>query len=452
MKRSRWLGILGVALGEALIGVNFSIVSTSLPTIQKVFQASFSDLQWMLNIFGIFICATLASAGRLADTYGRRRLFLIGLIGSGLASLIAGLAPHQNWIIFAQAVQGVMGAILLAISQALMCQFYPAQEKGRAIGLWAAIAGIVLGMGPLLSGVLITLISWRSIFLINVPVAIFAIFLTFYSVEESKSSKHRSELDYKGMFLLMLLIASLVLGIMQGHQWGWTSASTLLCLGFFVVSLPLLIYIESRADFPIIHPEFFLKKDFLLPSLCNFCMITFLWTAFFLFPLYFQDARGFSPLATGLLMLICTLPVALLSSHVGKWSIKVGQRLPILIGFALLALSISIQFSLQPESSMAIALAMSLTFGAGWVLIWGPTTTAALSSLPRDLAGIASGAFTTVQEVGATVGLAITGTLFRLSPHPFMDGYRNSLWALLAFTGVGLIAAYLMKRNQTSRF
>ena len=274
------LGILGVGLGEAVIAVNFSVVSTALATIHDALHASFLELQWMLNAFGIFICVSLVTMGRLSDTYGRRRLFLIGLVGSGIASIIAGSALHPSWIIFAQILQGVFAAIILAGSQALMSHLVPDSQRGRAIGIWAAIIGLSLGVGPLLAGVIISFLGWRWIFFVNIPLCMLALFFVFRFVPESKSTAHRGEMDYVGLFLLTLAIISVVLGLIQGPEWGWTSIWSFLCLAIFVISLPVFIIVETKVPFPIIHPTFFLNRHFLLPSFANFCTIFFVWTSF----------------------------------------------------------------------------------------------------------------------------------------------------------------------------
>lgn len=445
VKAPRSLGILGIGLGEMLT-MNFSLVSTSLPTIQKELGAGLLELQWILNIFGVFLCSTLVMAGRLADTYGRKRIFLLGLIGSVLASLMAGCAQNASWIIVAQAIQGIAGASILAVSQALMVHLFPENQKGHAIAIWGAIIGIASAMGPLLSGILITIVGWRWIFFIMTIVAIVAIIVVSFVVKESKSVRHRGEMDYIGMLLLALSLGSLVLGIMQGPRWGWTSIRSILTFVCFAVLAPLFIIVERKVSFPIVHAEFFLKRDFLLPSLANFCFIGFSWTSFFLFPLYFQKIQGESPLATGAIMLLASVPVSIFSYIIGKWVKIFGSKKLMVMGFCFLFLSIFVQFFMHPSSPLIIAMSGCFFFGIGWLFAWGPANTAAVASLPHDVAAIASGANSTIQIVGANMILTITGTLFRDNAKPFMDGYQSSLWALLVFTIIGLVATLYMKR------
>lgn len=444
------LGILGIGLGETLTTINFSIVSTALSTIQNELHASFLELQWMMNIFGVFTCVLLVIMGRLSDTYGRKRLFLSSLIGVGIASLIAGCARYPSWIIFAEMIQGISGAVLLAGSQALMSQLFPAEQRSRAIGIWATIAGISLGVGPLLSGAIIHFFGWRFIFFMNIPLVIIALaFVTFF-VSESKSTEHCGKIDYYGTFFLMLSIGALMLGVIQGPTWGWISPWSLLCLLTFIVSVAFFVCIEIKTPVPIVNFNFFAKRIFLLPSFISFCIIFSVWAVFFILPLYMQNSRGDSAFLTGLLMLFATGPVALLSSHVSHWYEKIGGKILMSIGFCFFILSAILQFNLQIESQLTYIILISLTFGLGWVLAWGPATTTAISSIPKDVASLASGAFTTIQELGACIGLSITGTVFRSIKPTFMAGYQHSIWVLLIIAIVGLILSLcLPNKNLT---
>lgn len=447
MAAPRWLMIAGIGLGETLT-MNFSMVSTSLPTIQKELGAGLFELLWILNIFGIFLCSSLIMSGRLADTYGRKKVFLFGLMGAVLAALMAGFAQSASWIILAQAIQGIAGSSILGVSQALLVHLFPESEKRYAIAIWGAIIGIASAMGPLLSGILITLAGWRWIFFINIPVAIVAAIIVLCVVKESKSIHHRGEMDYIGMLLLALSLGSLIFGIMQGSHWGWTSIWSISTLVFFVISVSLFIFIERKVSFPIIRADF-LKRDFLLPTLANFCFLGFSWTSFFLFPLYFKKTHGVSPLSIGVIMLLASVPVSLFSHIIGKWVGIVGSKKLMVIGFCFLFLSIFVQFFMQPSSPLIVAMSGCLLFGIGWLLEWGPSNTEAVTSLPHDVAAIASGVNSTIQIVGANMVLTITGTLFRTNEKPFMAGYHNSLYALLFFTIIGLAFTLCMKRHKS---
>jgi len=264
-------------------------------------------------------------------------------------------------------------------------------------------------------------------------------------VKESKSKAHRGELDVPGVIVLSLAIGALILAIVQGPLLGWSSHWDIALFGVFLIASIFLVFIERKARFPIIHPEFFLNRNFVFGSFANFCMIAFVWSMFFLLPLYFQTVRGDSPLLTGTVLLFVTGPVALFSTAVGKLYGKIGARIPLIIGFLFLILSVLVQFSLKKTSGIALPMLACLCFGLGWVFIWGPSTTVAISALSKDLAGVASGGFITIQEIGGSLGLAITGTVFRIVEPPFMQGYSNAMWVLFVISLLGLAASLCLK-------
>jgi len=434
----RRLAIIGIALPTMAVGMNFSIVNMAMPTLQKQFDASISELQWLLNAFGIFLSVLMVTMGKLADKHGRRRLYLIGTVFACGASLISGLAPKLGWIIVAQAVQGMSGAIIIPISQALLSYLYPEEQRSHAIGIWATIACTSLGLGPIVGGSILEFLGWRWIFLINVPIALLSIYPLLKFVPESKSKHPHAKIDFRGVFLLMLTIGSLVVTIMQAPEWGlkvlWTGALFLLSLILFILS-------EKKSESPIIRPDFFFQRTFLFSTLANFFIVFFVWGDFFLLPYYLQNEHAFSPLQTGLLMLLVTAPVVFFSAKVGRIYDKTGPKVLMLSGFILLALSGLIQVFFNSHS-IILPLIATFCFGIGWVISWGPSITSAISSVPRDAAGLASAAFTTVQEIGGTMGLTIAGTAFRIH-----DSFASGAFVLCAGAILGLIFTLGLKKT-----
>lgn len=439
------LALIGIGLPLLAVGMNFSIVNMAVSTLQKYFDAPISHLQWLLNVLGISVSVFLVTMGKLADAYGRRRLYLIGTVILAGASLLSGLAPALIWIIVAQALQGIGCAIILPISQALLSHLYPEEKRSQAIALWAALACMSLALGPLIGGILLETVGWRWIFFINIPAAVIAFFLILKAVEESKSVRTNSKIDTHGLILLIIAIGSLITAIMQAPEWGWKA---LYPTTLFLLAITLFIRSEKRSSAPIIRPDFFLRRTFLLATLANSCIIFFVWADFFLMPFFLQHALNFSPFQAGLLMLLVTVPVVLFSSLVGKLYAKTGPKLLLVSGFLLLALSALCQrlYAFDPLSLLFIA---ALSFGFGWVIAWGPSITTGISSVPRDAAGIASGAFTTVQEIGGTLGLAIAGTVFRLAPD-LSTGYQNGAATLLFISLLGLaFSLFLRPQKET---
>jgi EmrB/QacA subfamily drug resistance transporter len=436
--RKRRLAIFGIAL--PLMAMNFAAVNLAMTALQQQFNATIPELQWILNSFGICMAVFMVTMGKLADAHGRRLLYLIGTGLLCVASFISGIAPKLIWIILAQGMQGIGGAIVIPISQALLSHLYPVEKRSHAIGIWAMLACLSLGLGPVIGGVILEVLGWRWIFFINVPITLISFFFLLIYVPESKNP-HRSEIDAKGILLLILTIGSLIVSIMQASEWG---IHTLWTVALFLISLILFIYSEKRSRSPIIPPTFFFKRTFLLSTLANFCIVFFVWGDFFLLPYYLQNQQGLSPLSTGLLMLLITGPVVLFSSLISKWYAKTGPRLLMIGGFCFFALSSLVQLFLSPPS-LALPLFAAFCFGLGWVIAWGPSITSAVSSVPHESAGLASGAFTTMQEIGGTLGLTIAGTLFRLH-----NNFSSGVFALLAVALLGLIFSLCLKSKHSN--
>lgn len=441
MHYRRMLSIVGICLGVVVVGIMFSSTNTALATIHRDLGTSLGELQWIMNIFGIFISSNLVIMGRLADLYGRKRVYLFGVVGLLVSQLGAGLAPSVGWIIFFQALFGMSGAVILPVSQALLTSLYPEKERSKAIGIWAAVVGVALGIGPLLAGSIIYGLGWRWIFLINVPIAVISFILIIGFLPKKPKVGPKLSLDWSGAFLLILTIGTFVLATIQISLWRPSVIAILYVLS--IILLVSFLYVEKRARTPIIREDLFTHRTFMLSSLGNFCMLFFGWAVFFLIPLYLQTVQTYSVFQTGLMMLGVTVPLAILSPVVSRWYKKTGPKQLISYGFIFLIVSALIQMQYHADTNLLFIILGLLCYGIGWGLAWGPTTTAAISALPQEHAGVAAGTFTTLQEIGGTVGLAITGTVVRLHHH-FMIGFYDGMWVLLMICFVGLIATLMM--------
>lgn len=434
----RMLAIIGIGLPLMAVGVNFSIVNLAMSTLQQRFNATVSELQWLLNSSGIFVSVLMVTMGKLADTYGRRRVYFVGTFLICLASLIAGLAPKLIWIICAQGIIGMGASIIIPISQALFSHLYSEKKRAQAISLWATLMCIALGIGPILGGSILETLGWRWIFLINIPITLAALYPLILYVEESKSKTTNSKIDFLGIFFLILTIGSAVVTIMQAAEWG---LNVLWVVGLFVLSLSLFIFSERQSTSPIIRPEFFFHRTFLLSTFANFCIVFFVWGDFFLLPYYLQVEHNLSPFQTGLVMLLVTTPVVLFSSKIGKIYNKIGPKPLMIFGFILFTLSSISQLFLNAHN-LTFPLIAALCFGMGWVIAWGPSITTAVSSVPHDAAGLASGTFTTVQEIGGTLGLTIVGTAFRLT-----TDFASGALVLLISSILGIIFSLTLQKK-----
>ncbi len=338
----RALGVAGIGLGLMVLGMIWSIVNTALASIQKDLSANVIQLQWMMNAFRIFLCVPLLTIGKLGDGYGRKKLFLLGLFCALVASIVAGFATHIGVLIACMGLFGLAGSSILPLSQALLVHQYPENQKEKAVGLWSIFASLSLACGPLVGGIILNFWGWRWIYWINVPAVVVAIFVVLFFVKKEKEF-HKPHCDWVGVGLLPLIVSSLVLAIMQGPTWRWNSYVIIGLFSLCFLSLCAFILLERRTTTPLFRPDLFSHRSFLFSAIPNACLIGFIWVVFFLVPLYLQNLLGFAPIEVGLILLLVTLPVAVLSIPVSKLYRKAGAKPLLLLGFCMLIISALLQ-------------------------------------------------------------------------------------------------------------
>jgi EmrB/QacA subfamily drug resistance transporter len=429
--------IAGIGLGLVVLGMIWSLVNTALASIQRDLFASVLQLQWMMNCFGIFLCVPLLTMGKLGDAYGRKKLYLWGLATALLASVIGGFATRIEFLIACMGLFGLAGSMILPLSQALLVHQFPEHQKGKAIAIWSIFASLSLACGPIVSGLILNWLNWHWIYWIDIPIVAVAIGIVYFFVDREKEF-HKPHCDWIGVGLLALIVGSLIMSIMQGPTWGWTSPAIIALFAIWLISLTIFILLERKTKTPLFRPNLFSNRCFLFSAIPNGCTIGFLWVAVFTIPLYLQNVLRFSPLETGFCLLLITLPVFFFSVTVGKWYHKWGAKPLMLTGFALFLIGFLLQAFIRPNYwSLGIG---CFTIGFGWVLTWGPSISSSLSSIPHRIAGIASGMFTTLQELGAILSLALAGVFFRISQQkqlqPHMDLIHSTLNASKSDTSI----------------
>lgn len=281
-KSKHFLAVLGIVLSVSGTGLMFSTINTILAVIQRDLHASVTQLQWIINIYGIFIASSLVVMGRLADKFGRKRVFLIGIILLMIAMLGSGVSPSPSWLIVFEAIFGLAGAILLPVSQVLIINLYSLAKRSKAMGIWTSSAGIALGAGPIIGGIVAHALGWRWIFLLIAAITLMTLILVMRFVPDMEREHTHPSLDLPGAISLTVCIASFVIATVQHNLWGYTSIIVFYCVS--VVALMVLLMIERQAQNPIIRAELFTNRNFLCASTNNALLLFFGWSGFFLIP------------------------------------------------------------------------------------------------------------------------------------------------------------------------
>lgn len=443
------LALIGISLAAFVAFMDFTIVSAALPAIQVDLHLQITQLEWVMNAFLLFYCVFMASMGRMADLYGRRRILIFAIILFGLGCLVSGLAQNYPLLLLGRALQGIGEASLLPASLALIAILFP-QQRGKAIGIWSAISGVGLLMGQGLGGIIVTHLNWHWIFFVSLPIFIIALFLIIFFVSESRAEKGM-EMDWIGFLLLTLSIGFLVMGILQGGKWGWLSKESLITLLIAFASSILLIRSEQKINMPLLQFNLFSNRQFMSCALAQFAFVFFNCAALFFIPLYLHYIHGESAAAVGILMMPAPALLILTSPFAGNMLDKYGPLRPIMLGLSCYAISALLQLFFMPDSSYLILILAFVFMGAGWGIILGPTSAAAIDALPVKDAGSAAGVLWTIQVFGGVIGVALTGLFFHVeNKRAFLNGLQRANLSLTAkqYNFIGSLLSAPQNANQ----
>ena len=443
-KKALILAVTGICFGVAMGGLVFSELNLAIASMQHTFGASLRGMQWLLNIYGIIVCSTLVIFGRMGDMFGRKRLYVIALVILAVAIAGTGLSQNIGQMIFFQAINGLASAVIMPISQALVTNVFEDHKKSLALGLWSACIGIALAIGPLYSGFIIHGWGWRWVFYLNVPIILLSALLVALFCPESKSDEKHIHVDGWGSLFLALSIATIVMALVQFEAWPLWIVVMLVIIS--IICFVTLLRIEKQAKQPIIRKDLFGNRAFVLSSSSNAILIFFIWCGLFLIPLYLQNVYGMGALRAGMVISVVTTPVILFSFANHRLYHFFGCKRLIRTGFVSLMLSAILLFCFSKDMSLILVVCAALTFGIGWGLIWSPSATKAISTLPQQHAGIASGTFVTFQEVGGTLGLALTLVVVRLNP-VFAQGFKHGALVLLFASAIGFCFTLAMQQT-----
>jgi EmrB/QacA subfamily drug resistance transporter len=456
LSRRRRLLVLGICcLSLFIVGLDSTIVNLALPSIRQDLHASVSMLQWTIDAYSLVLASLLMLSGSTADRIGRRRTFQAGLVLFGLGSLLCGFAPSVGLLIGFRMLQAVGGSMLNPVAMSIITNtFTEPKERARAIGVWGGVVGLSMSVGPVVGGALVDSAGWRYIFWINVPVAIAALVLTALFVPESRAARPR-RIDPVGQLLVMVLLIGLIYGIIEGRGAGWGSPLILGCFVVVVLALIGLVLYEGRRTEPLLDLRFFRSAPFSGATLIAVSGFAALAGFLFLNSLYLQEVRGFSALHAGLL----TLPMAAMTvvfAPLSGWIVgNRGPRLPLTVAGSMLAVSGLLLSRLTDSTTTPVLLAGYLIFGLGFGMLNAPITNAAVSGMPRSQAGVAAAIASTSRQVGASLGVAIVGTVLntRLTG-PLETGFVQAArlgWLIIAGCGVLVLALGLLTTTRWAR-
>jgi EmrB/QacA subfamily drug resistance transporter len=458
--RLKWFGLALLGAVQFMVVLDIAIVNVALPSIQTDLEFSQANLQWVISAYALVFGGFLLLGGRTADILGRRRVFMAGLILFSVGSLLCGLAWSEASLIGARAIQGLGAATISPAALAiLMTTFAEGRERNIALGVWGAVGGFGAAAGVLLGGILTDALSWEWIFFVNIPVGVAALLLAPVLLRESRDT-HVKTFDAPGAVLVTAGLTGLVLGITQGHQWGWSSGRT---IGVFVAAAALLLGFvgwEKRVDEPLMRFGILRTKTVLGANVSGFILGTALFSMFLMLTLYMQQVLGYSAMKTGVAYLAVAGTSIIWANVAAALVNRVGVRPLIAGGMALLAVGMLLFTQVPVDGSYAANLLPGfLIIAVGLAFCFVPISIAALAGVNRAEAGIASGLINTSQQIGGAVGIALLSTIAitrtenevasgTAVPEAMTSGFQLAFWVGTAIALVGVVAALVLIRQE----
>jgi EmrB/QacA subfamily drug resistance transporter len=436
VNRKRWT-LAGACAGLFVLMLDSTVVALALPSIRHDVDASAEGLQWVMNAYLLTIAVLVVTAGRLGDMFGRKRVFLAGMVLFALGSVVSGAATDQNMLILGRVLQGAGAAPMLSLSLALVCNVFPTEEQPRALGIWAAVSAVALAIGPLAGGLLIEL-DWRVIFWMNLPVLAAGMAITVAAAPESTDPGAGTRIDWFGLAVLSLGLTALVLALVQSQVWKPVTIAT-----FAVVGVGQLINfwrVEQRARNPIVDFALFRNGPYLGASAAAFALVGAYWAVMFFQPQYLQEVRGHSPILSGLMILPVTAPMIFISPFSGRLIARFGARGLMTAGMVSGTLGLLVLTMIRADTSYGFVIVGYLLFGIALGLVYAPMSTAAMAAMPRDKVGIASGVLAMDRVLAGSVALAATGAAFHAlvgDGHSFATAIAGSTWVAVVLCAIG---------------
>jgi EmrB/QacA subfamily drug resistance transporter len=410
----KWWTLIAVCVAIFMLLLDITVVNVALPDIQHSLHSSFSDLQWVVNAYSLTLAAFLLTAGSISDLIGRKRVFVAGLVVFTGASAVCGLSSSPLMLNLARAVQGTGGAMMFATSLALIAEAFHGKERGTAFGVFGAVTGAAVAVGPVLGGVITSGIGWEWIFFVNVPIGAIAVFVTLTQVADSRDP-NATGVDWAGLVTFSGSLFMLVFALVQGNEKGWGSTEILTLLIGAAVLLVAFVAFEHLQSRPMLDLSLFRRPAFAGASIVAFAISASYFAMFLYLTLYIQDVLGFSPLQAGLRFLPVTLLSFAVAPIAGKLSVRIPVRLLLGVGLLLAGIGLLAMTTVSATSGWTTLIPGFVLGGAGIGMINPPLASTAIGVVPHERSGMASGINSTFRQVGIATGIAGLGAIFQHS-------------------------------------
>jgi EmrB/QacA subfamily drug resistance transporter len=396
-----------------MIMLDNTVVNVALPSIQDDLKASLSSLEWTVNAYTLTFAVLLVTGGRLGDIFGRRRMFLLGVVLFALSSAAIGFSPDQGWLVGGRAAQGIGAAFMMPGTLSIISNAFPPAERGKAIGTWAGVSALALAIGPVVGGALTEYVSWRAIFFLNLPVAVGAVVVTLFAAHESRDPTIDRTVDIPGIAALSIGLTALVLALIEGNQWGWGSPAIVALLVTAAAGLVAFASVERKVRAPMVDFACFRSRTFFGANAVGFIVSFAMLAMFFFTALYRQNILGFSAVEAGVRFLPATGLIIVTAPIAGRLADRIGPRPLMTGGLVLVSVALFLQTRITGGTGYGLLLPAFMVMGLGMGFVMSPMSTAAMNAVSADKAGVASGVLSMSRMVGGTFGVAALGALFQ---------------------------------------
>jgi EmrB/QacA subfamily drug resistance transporter len=412
-EKRKWGVLAVISLSLFIILLDVTIVNIALPHIMTAFKVGLASIEWVFNVYVLVFAALLLTLGKLGDLFGRRLLFVIGLGIFTLASLGCSLAPNFNVLLVFRGIQAIGGAAMMPATLSILNVEFSKSQRGLALGIWGAVAGSANALGPIIGGSLVDAASWRYIFVINIPIGIFALIAAFLVVKESTDPRTNRHIDISGVLIVSLALVCLIFALVEGQKYGWTSPTILILFTVALISFITFIFVELKTVNPLAQLRLFRDRTFSAGNFVGMVQSFGLIGVIFLLVLFLQIVLGFNALKAGLTLLPLPLAMIVVAPFAGRFTDKIGGRWILFAGTLTTALGIYLMSDLSGVTDWTNLVLPLVVCGLGMGLVMAPTTTVVMASTPVQQSGMGAGILSTTRQIGSVLGLSVLGAVLQ---------------------------------------